>query len=251
MLRNDLPRRLVQAVQHRRLPAPVVLLLLCIILLGAWVFVELTEGVLEAEIREWDEGILLALREPGNLRDPIGPRWLEQAALDITALGGTSVLTLITLIVIGFLWLVRKRALLMLAVASIVGGVAVSYGLKDLINRPRPSAVPHLAVVYSPSFPSGHAFMSAVVYLTLGLLLFAILPRRRLKLYVLFVSLLLTFLIGLTRVYLGVHYPTDVLAGWTGGLVWALLCWMLARWLQRRGSVESDKETTGIEKAMP
>ena len=89
--------------------------------------------------------------------------------------------------------------------------------------------------------------MSAVVYLTLGILLAAVVPRRRLKLYILFVSLTLTFLIGISRVYLGVHYPTDVLAGWTGGLVWALSCWVAARWLQRRGAVESDKGNSEVK----
>lgn len=226
-------------------PGPILLLTILLIVLGVWLFVGITEEVLEAETQGLDERVLLALREPGNLRDPIGPDWLEQAAGDVTSLGGTASLSLFTVIVAGFLWLNRKRGMLVLVLVSIVGGVIVSFGLKDLIGRPRPSAVPHLAVVSTASFPSGHAFMSAVVYLTLGILLSAVLTRRRLKLYVLFVALLLTFLIGISRIYLGVHYPTDVLAGWTGGLVWALSCWVVARWLQSRGAVESNGNNRG------
>ncbi len=220
---------------------PLVLVSILLIVLGISAFVGITEGVLEADTQELDDRLLLALREPGDSGDPIGPGWLELAAGEITSLGGTALLTLITLIVAGFLWLHGKRAMLVLLLISILGGVFLSFGLKGLIGRPRPSAVPHLAVVSTASFPSGHAFMSAVVYLTLGSLLAAMLPRRALKLYVIFVSLTLTCLIGISRVYLGVHYPTDVLAGWTGGLVWALTCWVVARWLQRRGAVESDK----------
>ncbi|RPJ62184.1 MAG: phosphatase PAP2 family protein [Acidobacteria bacterium] len=219
---------------------PIVLLTILLIVVGIWAFVAITEEVLEADTHKLDERVLLTLREPGNLKDPIGPDWLEQAAEDITSLGGIAPLSLFTLAVAGFLWLNRKRGMLVLVLVSIVGGVLLSFGLKGLIARPRPSAVPHLAVVSTASFPSGHAFMSAVVYLTLGSLLTAVLPRRRLKLYILFVSLVLTFLIGLSRVYLGVHYPTDVLAGWTGGLVWALSCLVVARWLQSRGAVELE-----------
>jgi undecaprenyl-diphosphatase len=81
--------------------------------------------------------------------------------------------------------------------------------------------------------------MSAVVYLTLGSLLAAVIHERRAKLYVISAAVVLTLLIGVSRVYLGVHYPTDVLAGWSVGLAWALLCRMVVGWLQRHGAVES------------
>jgi undecaprenyl-diphosphatase len=87
--------------------------------------------------------------------------------------------------------------------------------------------------------------MSAVVYLTLGALLARLADQRRVKLYFLAVAALLTLLVGLSRVYLGVHYPTDVLAGWSAGLVWATLCWLAARSLQRRGAVERSAAGEG------
>jgi undecaprenyl-diphosphatase len=86
---------------------------------------------------------------------------------------------------------------------------------------------------------------SAVIYLTLGALLARFAVRRRVRVYVVGVSLLLTLLIGITRVFLGVHYPSDVLAGWSAGLGWALLCWLVARYLQYRGAVEAPGSQRG------
>jgi undecaprenyl-diphosphatase len=242
MVLNALRTRILRTTGRLVSVEPIVLVSVLLIILGIWAFVGVTEEVLEADTQELDERALLALRESDDLRDPIGPDWLEQAAAEITALGGTGPLCLITLAVGGFLFFDRKRSMLVFVLVSVGGGVLVSFGLKQLVDRPRPSAVPHLTVVSTASFPSGHAFLSAVVYLTLGMLLAAVLTRRRLKLYTLFVGIMLAFLIGITRIYLGVHYPTDVLAGWTGGIVWALSCWVLARWLQIWGTVESDAE---------
>ena len=118
----------------------------------------------------------------------------------------------------------------------------LSSGLKGLFDRPRPDLVPHAVEVYTMSFPSGHATLSAVTYLTLGALLARVQPRRRVKAYLLGVAVLLAVLIGASRVYLGVHWPTDVLAGWCVGAAWAMLCWTVATWLQRRGEVEGEHE---------
>ena len=125
---------------------------------------------------------------------------------------------------------------------SVLGGVAVSTVLKDVLQRPRPDLVPYSVYVSGASFPSGHSMMSAVTYLTLGALLARSHERKRLKVYFLLVAIFLTFAVGVTRVYLGVHWPTDVLAGWTAGAVWALLCWLAARWLQSRRTLEPDTE---------
>jgi undecaprenyl-diphosphatase len=148
----------------------------------------------------------------------------------------------VTLAVIGFLLIDGKRHAALLVLVSIGGGTLLSSGLKGLFDRPRPDLVPHGVEVYTMSFPSGHATLSAVTYLTLGALLARVQPRRRVKAYLLSVAVLLAVLIGASRVYLGVHWPTDVLAGWCVGAAWAMLCWTVATWLQRRGEVEGGHE---------
>jgi undecaprenyl-diphosphatase len=205
---------------------------------GLLAFAKLAEEVLEGDTRSYDRAVLLALRNPANLSDPIGPGWVEEMARDITSLGSYAILTLITLAVIGYLIMVSKRGAALLVIASIGSGMLLSTLLKHVFERTRPDLVPHAVRVYTASFPSGHAMMSALIYLTLGALLMRIEPSRRVKLYMLSVAVIVTVLVGASRVYLGVHWPTDVLAGWCVGATWAMLCWLMALWLQRRGQVE-------------
>jgi undecaprenyl-diphosphatase len=219
----------------------VVLAAVLVLVAATWAFVELADEVLEGDTQQLDEWAVRALRDNENPLDPLGPRWLEEAGRDLTALGGVVVLVVVTLAVCGYLLFAGKPHAAGFVLFAVVGGQVVSSILKMFFARPRPDVVPHLSHVYTSSFPSGHSMMSAVVYLTLGSLLMRFAPHRRLKLYYLAIAMTLTFLVGVSRVYMGVHYPTDVLAGWTAGLVWALLCWLLARWLQRRGAVEKDE----------
>jgi undecaprenyl-diphosphatase len=205
-----------------------------------WGFAELAGEVLEGDTHAFDERILLAMRSASDSSDPLGPGWLEELMRDLTALGSTGLLTIITLAVAGFLALDRKSHAAVFVLVAVGGGVLLSTLLKIGFDRPRPDLVPHGAVVYTASFPSGHAMLSAVVYLTLGALLARVQPRRLLKLYLLGLALLLTVAVGASRVYLGVHWPTDVLAGWAVGAAWALLCWAATLWLQRQGRVEPD-----------
>lgn len=216
----------------------VVLLGLLVLVGGVWGFLQLANAVRAGETQRLDERLLLALRDPVDPAVPIGPRWMGEVGRDLTAVGGVAFLFLITGAVAGFLLLCRKVHALLLLVAIIGGGMLLSTLLKRAIDRPRPALVPHLSYVGSTSFPSGHSMLSAVVYLTLGSLLARLVRPVRLKLYLLAVALLLTFLVGVSRVYLGVHYPSDVLAGWAAGLAWAVLCWLLTRRLQREGAVE-------------
>lgn len=198
---------------------------------------EVTEG--EGEVRWFDEGLLLALRTD-DPADPIGPRWLETSVMDISALGGFAVLALVTLFAVGYLLTLNKwRNALMLLVATL-GGTAISEGLKMGFNRPRPDLVAHIVETTSMSFPSGHAMLSAVTYLTLGALIARTQEKRSLRGYVLGAAILVTLLIGLSRVYLGVHWPTDVLAGWCLGAAWALICWVAATWLTRDRAPKVD-----------
>lgn len=210
---------------------------LLLVALG-WAFVEISDEVIEGETKDLDDRILMSLRDRDNPADPLGPPWLEELGRDMTAMGGVLVLTTVTAAVVGFLLIRRKNhAALFLAVAT-GGALVASLVLKSSFNRPRPDVVPHLSNVMTSSFPSGHSMLSAAIYLTLGAMLARMSEQRRLKLYFLSLAMLLTLLVGLSRVYMGVHYPTDVLAGWTIGLAWALLCWLAARWLQRAGRVE-------------
>lgn len=216
----------------------VVLLGLLIITGGTFLFTALASQVLEGDTQAFDEWVVRALRNPDDRSVPIGPHWMLEIVRDLTALGGIAVLTLVTLAVTGFLWLDRKYAAMWFVLAAVVSGHLISVSLKAIISRPRPDVVPHLSAAMSTSFPSGHSMMSAVVYLTLGALLTKLVVSRPLKAYFLTLAVFLTVLVGCSRVYMGVHYPTDVLSGWTAGLVWATLCWLVARSLQRRGKIE-------------
>lgn len=209
-----------------------------LVVAAAWGFVELADDVIEGDTRAVDEGVLRALRSDGDPAVPIGPRWLRQVARDLTALGSVAVLSLVVAGACGWLLLVGKRGATLLVLGATAGGGLLAAGLKGLFARARPDVVPHLDEVSSASFPSGHSMLSAVVYLTLGALLARLTARRRERLFVLSVALGLTGLVGATRVYLGVHYPSDVLAGWAAGLAWALAWWTGAAYLQRRGRVE-------------
>jgi undecaprenyl-diphosphatase len=219
------------------------LLAVLLIVLGTWAFIELADEVTQGATQSFDEWAIRALRRPDNPAIPIGPAWLVDVMRDITALGGFAVLTLVIVIVSGFLLLHRTYHALWLILIAVLGGELLSTALKHLIGRPRPRVVEHLAAVHNPSFPSGHSMLSAIVYLTLGVLLARLLTNWPSRIYCLAVALLLTFLVGISRIYLGVHYPTDVLAGWTAGLVWATLCWLLAQYLQRRGKVEQSLQS--------
>jgi undecaprenyl-diphosphatase len=222
---------------------PLVLLAVLAIVVGVWAFIELADEVLEPERRPIEERILQIFRDPGNPQRLIGPAWLEEMGRDLTALGSVVVLFIVSAAVCGFLWLDRKRRMALAVAAATLGGALVSTILKELFERPRPDVVPHLAQVHTASFPSGHSLMAAVVYLTLGAMLATVVQGRRLKVYVLAVALFLTLVVGASRVYLGVHWPSDVLAGWTAGLVWALGCWLVIRELQVEGRVEAEGES--------
>jgi undecaprenyl-diphosphatase len=227
-----------------RLPRNELLPLLAIVLVagGIWAFAALAGEVREGETRRLDETVLLALRNPADLSDPVGPRWLEETERDFTALGSIAVLSLLTLAVGGFLALDGKWRAAVLVVLAVFGGLALSSALKQGFQRPRPELVPHSVHVQSTSFPSSHSTQAAATYLTLGALLARVQKRRRLKVFSLALAVLLTLIVGISRVYLGVHWPTDVLAGWAVGAIWASICWLLALWLQRRGAVEREGE---------
>jgi undecaprenyl-diphosphatase len=150
--------------------------------------------------------------------------------------------SIITLAVVVHLVFAGKRHAALFLVVAIGGGVLLSYGAKAAFERPRPDLVAHAARVFTSSFPSGHSMMAAVVYLTLGTLLARVQPQRLLKLWLIGLAVLISVAVGISRVYLGVHWPSDVLGGWALGASWATLCWLIALWLQRRGQIERPAE---------
>lgn len=217
---------------------------LALLLLVA-VFANLAGEVFEGDTQRFDERVLQLLRKADDPSTPIGPPWLRSGALDITALGSPTVLGLTVFAISGFLLLQGMRRTAVFVFAASVGGWFLNRALKEIFQRARPEIVPHLRDVMSLSFPSGHAMTSAAVYLTLGALLMRIAERRVTKVYCMAAAMLVTFLVGASRVYLGVHYPTDVLAGWIVGLSWALLCWLVERALERRAGLAREQRSAG------
>ena len=201
---------------------------------GLWGFIEMAEIARQTSVHGLDTQILLAFREPGMPNDPLGPPWLEEAVRDITGLGSMVVLVMVTADAIFYLLLVRRGREALMVLIAVGGGQVLSSLLKLGIDRPRPELVSHLVHVQTLSFPSGHAMMSAVTYLTLGVMIAGITPGRITKAYVLFIAVLITLMVGVSRIYLGVHWPSDVLAGWCAGFAWAMLCWLVARRFMRR-----------------
>ena len=206
-----------------------------------WLFAGIAEETMEGDTHALDEALLLALRAPGDLSDPIGPAGVETAMRDITALGGITVLGLLTLAVMGALALRRHGRSAVFLGLAVAGGQLLSHATKALFDRPRPDLVPHGTEVLSASFPSGHSMMAAVTWLTLAVMLARVETRRRMKVYWLALAAVVTVAVGVSRVYLGVHWPSDVAAGWTLGAAWALLCLLVARWLGRRGNIEPER----------
>ena len=194
---------------------------------AAWAFLALGDEMLEGGTLPLDRAILLAFREPGNPADPIGSPSVQEAMRDVTALGGFTVLTLVTIVAATAFLLHRKARHALVLTAAALLGLAGSEGLKNLYGRPRPELVPHGVYVYSASFPSGHSMLSATVYLTLAALIASLEPRRGAKALVFVTAVLLMIAVGVSRIYLGVHWPSDVLAGWCAGSGLALVAWSI------------------------
>ena len=193
------------------------------------IFVMVMEFVMQGGSHALDERLLLSLRDAGNPKSPIGPGWVEEAMRDITALGGITILGLTTLC--GFFYLVMIRRYghaAYMILASIIGTI-ISNWLKAGFDRPRPDLVPHGSITHTASFPSGHSLISAVVYLTLAFIITEVRPKDRLRHFFISCAAVIVLLIGVSRVYLGVHWPSDVLAGWLIGFAIAVIFWAFSR----------------------
>ena len=203
----------------------------------AWSFVHLGSEMAEGDTRAFDMFILRAVQA---VRD--SHPWLAAVMRDLSGLGSTAVLTLCTTITVGYLALVSVRRMAgLVAIAVITGAVGISL-LKGTFARVRPGAAFAEVVVAGMSFPSGHAAMSAIVFLTLGALLASTRSRAVERTYILAVAAFMTLLVGLSRVALGVHWATDVLAGWAFGFGWALFWLLLAHIAVGSGTAGTDRD---------
>ena len=202
------------------------------------VFGVIADEVMEGSASAFDRYVVLSFRSLSNSSDPIGPAWLQSMARDITALGSVVVLGIILFSVAGYLFLSQKSFSAWLMLAAVLGGTLLNSLLKHGFARPRPDLLIQSTKVFTASFPSGHAALSAITYLTLAALLTRTTNSRQIRIYFVAVGALLTLSVGVSRVYLGVHFPTDVFAGWCIGSAWALGCWAVFSRLQRKGVVE-------------
>lgn len=199
-----------------------------------WGFLAIADEIGEGETEVFDRRLILLLRTPGDPADPLGSRSFEEAMRDVTALGGFTLLTLLTIVsTLAFLFH-RKRLQAGLMLGTMLLAQATSDLLKELYGRPRPGLVPHEVYVYSGSFPSGHSTLSAAAFLTLATLVASLEPRRATKVLVYAVAMLVVLGVGVSRIYLGVHWPSDVLGGWCVGAAWAFAAWIVLDWARRR-----------------
>ena len=228
----------LRSLERNELKVLLVGLGLCALLL---LFIRLAGEVMEGDTQAFDARIVRSLRNAADPSRPIGPWWMEGALLDITSLGSPVVLGLIVLVIAGYLLLQGRFLTALMVLVTSITGELINEALKLVFERARPSVVPHLRDVVTASFPSGHAMESAVIYLTLGALLMRVVEGRFTKIYCMAAAIFLTFIVGASRVFLGVHYPTDVLGGWMLGFFWAAVTFLATRRFERALTREREQ----------
>jgi undecaprenyl-diphosphatase len=233
------PTRWLTRLERRELTFLLIGLGACILI---FIFLALAGEVMEGETLAFDKKIVLSLRKPDDPSQPIGPAWITSVLVDLTALGGPVLLGLVVFSVVGFLLLQKRYWTAFFIFLTCGSGELVGYAMKSAFLRPRPTIVPHLREAFNSSFPSGHAMQSAIVYLTLGAVLMRIVEGRLTKIYTMGLAMLLTSLVGMSRVWLGVHYPTDVVAGWIVGMFWASVCWLIAQHYEGRAGIRAERK---------
>lgn len=243
---SQIPGKLQSWWKQRTTPEFLIYCGLLIVLLGSWFFLALADEILEGDTQHLDDWILHSLRRSESMNEPLGPSWLRYFFANVTALGSGAIAVLFALLIIGGLALQRRYLPILLVTLSLLGAGLLTGSLKTVFGRPRPPVEYRAIEADALSFPSGHSIISAVLYLTLGAMLARVTADRRMKFYIIAVAVLLTALVGFSRVYLGVHYLTDVLGGWAVGLIWAALCLIITEILRTRYKMRLTKslETT-------
>ncbi len=219
-----------------RLHPPLLVVLpwsLAVVLVMSLLFVLLNLEVLDTS-DSLDRWLIRWTRAAGNPERLVGPPLLQESLRGFTALGGYAVLILVSVLFAGFAWVELSRGVCWFFSGTVWGGYFLAVAVKLLVQRERPDVVPYLSLARgSTSFPSAHAMMSVIVYGSIGLLLSARVRDRHLQRLFTVSPLLLSVLVGISRVFMGVHYPTDVLAGWALGLLWT---WAAFRLRERWGA---------------
>jgi len=210
-------------------------------------FAVMVAAVLAGRTGGLDSTGLLLWRGGAELR-PIGPPWVLEALRDVTALGGVLLRNVVMAAALFALLVLRLRREAVVLVGTVIGGWLINSGIKALVGRPRPTIVPHLTEAGGASFPSGHSFNSAVVYLAIALAFAAMSPRQPVRLTIIAAAAVLSLTIAFSRVWLGVHFPSDVIAGWLGGVGWALLATAL---LDRPAKAVAAQAAESLEAATP
>ncbi len=205
------------------------LMLLSAVAGGGALFILMAALAMRGDALAFDRDILLSLRLANDPAIPAGPGWLLDMARAVTELGGTPVLTLMTVILAGYFILKREGVSLAILLAAVLGETLIVNALKAAFGRARPDFLPHLVETTSASFPSGHSASAAAIYLTLAALIARETKDRSVRNYVFFVAVALALMVGASRVYLGVHYPTDVIGGLSFGAAWAAIVLIAAR----------------------
>lgn len=208
--------------------------LFAVLTLGVFAFIAIADEMAEGELRKIDEWLFLSFRTAGDPPQPLGPPWLQETAVEITAIGGFPLILLTLAAVAGFFIVTKRYGVALYAMLSVGSGALLSQTLKQYYGRPRPDLVDHLDVVHTLSFPSGHALVTTVAYLTLASIVIGFLNSRRARIYVLSVAVLVAVIVGVSRVYLGVHWPSDVAAGWALGAAWASFSWLILHFMTRK-----------------
>lgn len=218
------------------------LALIGFVLLGLMLhgFIEVADDMTEGDTHAIDTKLLMLLRDGSNPENPLGPPWVAEMVRDISGLGGIAILAFVTISAAIYLMMIKRWGESVYLLITISIGTALSNALKFGFDRPRPDLVPHGSYTFTGSFPSGHTMMSAIVYLGAGMMLAKAQKTTAPRIFFLAISVFLTITIGISRVYLGVHWPSDVLAGWLIGGSCAIAFW-LVEWIWQNKIISQIK----------